>query len=130
MTEVLRELNKDKVDIADTKLSPAHIAGIAKATDEGVISGKIGKEIFQIAYQTGDDPMKIIEEKGLKQVSDEDAIFSIAQKVIEAHPAEAKSYREGKKGVLGFFVGQVMKETKGKANPGLVNEVLKKLLEP
>jgi aspartyl-tRNA(Asn)/glutamyl-tRNA(Gln) amidotransferase subunit B len=130
MTEVLRELNKDKVDIADTKLSPAHIAGIAKATDEGVISGKIGKEIFQIVYQTGDGPMKIIEERGLKQVSDEGAIFSIAQKVIEAHPAEAKSYREGKKGVLGFFVGQVMKETKGKANPGLVNEVLKKLLEP
>lgn len=129
MTEVLRELNKDKVDIGDTKLSPEHIAGIVKATDEGVISGKIGKEIFQIVYQTGDNPLKVIEEKGLKQVSDEAAIEAIAREIIEAHPGEVKSYREGKKGVLGFFVGQVMKETKGKANPAMVNGVLKKLLE-
>ncbi|NIO17533.1 MAG: Asp-tRNA(Asn)/Glu-tRNA(Gln) amidotransferase subunit GatB [Deltaproteobacteria bacterium] len=130
MTEVLRELNKDRVDITETKLTPSHIAGIVKATDEGVISGKIGKEIFQIVYQTGDDPVKIIEEKGLRQVSDEAAIEKIAQKVIDAHPGEATTYREGKKGVLGFFVGQVMRETKGKANPALVNEILKRLLEP
>ncbi len=130
MTEVLRELNRDRVDITETKLTPAHIAGIVKATDDGVISGKIGKEIFQIVYQTGDDPVKIIEEKGLRQVSDEAAIEKIAQKVIDDHPGEAMTYREGKKGVLGFFVGQVMKGTKGKANPALVNEILKKLLEP
>jgi aspartyl-tRNA(Asn)/glutamyl-tRNA(Gln) amidotransferase subunit B len=129
MTEVLAKLNKDKVDITETKLKPAHVAGIVEATDDGVISGKIGKEIFQIVYTTGDDPMKIIEEKGLKQVSDKGALEDIARKVLKAHPAEVSSYREGKKGVLGFFVGQVMRETKGKANPGLVNDVLKKLLE-
>lgn len=129
MTEVLRELNKNKVDISSTRLKPAHIAKIIQATDGGVISGKIGKEIFQIVYETGDDPEKVIEEKGLKQLSDEGAIEEIAGKVLSDHPEEVNAYREGKKGVLGFFVGQVMRETKGKANPGLVNAVLKRLLD-
>ncbi|RMG60024.1 MAG: Asp-tRNA(Asn)/Glu-tRNA(Gln) amidotransferase subunit GatB [Deltaproteobacteria bacterium] len=128
MAEVLRELNREKVDISETKLKPAHVASIVKLIDEGTISGKIGKSVFEEVYRTGESPEKIVEERGLVQVSDEAALEEIARKVLENHPKEVESYKKGKTGVIGFFVGQVMKETKGKANPKLVNEILRRLL--
>jgi aspartyl-tRNA(Asn)/glutamyl-tRNA(Gln) amidotransferase subunit B len=129
MAEVLRELNRDKVSIGETLLKPSHVAAIVRLIDEGVISGKIGKSVFEEVHRTGDDPEKIVEDKGLRQVSDEGAIEEIARRVLENNPKEVESYRDGKTGVLGFFVGQVMRETRGKANPKIVNEILRKLLE-
>ncbi len=129
MAEVLRELNRDKAQINDTLLTPRHIADLVRMIEEGVISGKIGKNVFEEVYSSGKDPVKIVEEKGLRQVSDEGAIQGIVEKVMSEHPEEVETYRKGKKGVIGFFVGQVMRETKGKANPGLVNRLLQKMLD-
>jgi len=129
MAEVLRELNRHKVEIEETRLKPEHIAAIVRMIDEGKISGKIGKTVFEEVFQTGDSPEKIVEARGLVQVSDEGKLEEIARKVLESHPREVETYRKGKKGVLGFFVGQVMKETRGKANPKLVNQILRRLLE-
>lgn len=130
MAEVLRELNKDKKGIRETPLLPGHIGQIVRLIDEGVISGKIGKSVFEEVYKTGKDPSSIVEEKGLQQVSDEGEIRGIVENVVSAHPKETDTYRKGKKGLIGFFVGQVMRETGGKANPALVNKLLKEILEP
>ncbi|WP_022853453.1 Asp-tRNA(Asn)/Glu-tRNA(Gln) amidotransferase subunit GatB [Thermodesulfatator atlanticus] len=128
MTEVLRELNKEGKEIHETKLTPEHFVELLKLLDEGVISSTIAKQIFPEVYQ-GRSPKEIVEEKGLKQENDEDALRAICQKIVEAHPKEVEKYRQGKKNVIGFFVGQVMRETRGKANPKLVNKILTELLE-
>ena len=129
MSEFLHHLNEDKIDIYDSKVTPKMFADMLKLIDEGTISGKIGKSVFQEMYNSGKDPKKIVEEKGLVQIKDESFIEEIVDKVIAENPDVVEKYKAGKKGVMGFFVGQVMRETKGKANPGLVNEILRKKLE-
>ncbi len=129
MTEVLRELNREGKEIDETKLSPENFTTLLKLLDEGVISAPAAKKVFAEMYATGRDPQEIVEEKGLKQESDEAALLEICQRVLEAHPKEVEKYKKGKKNVLGFFVGQVMRETRGKANPKVVNQLLTKLLE-
>jgi aspartyl-tRNA(Asn)/glutamyl-tRNA(Gln) amidotransferase subunit B len=94
-----------------------------------VISGKIAKSVFGEMADTGRSPKAIVEEKGLVQVSDASAIEAVVDRVLANHPAHAEDYRNGKTKILGFLVGQVMKETRGKANPKMVNEVLKKRLD-
>lgn len=84
--------------------------------------------MFDIAFETGKSPKTIVEEKGLKQISNEDEIRSIVKAVLERHPAEVEKYKSGNEKILGFLVGQIMKETKGKANPQLVNKILKEEL--
>jgi aspartyl-tRNA(Asn)/glutamyl-tRNA(Gln) amidotransferase subunit B len=96
--------------------------------ENGKISGKIAKEIFPEMISTGKKASEIVQEKGLTQITDEDEIRKIAQKVISDNPNPLEQYRQGKTKVFGFFVGQVMKETRGKANPQLVNKILKELL--
>ncbi|AEH45187.1 glutamyl-tRNA(Gln) amidotransferase, B subunit [Thermodesulfatator indicus DSM 15286] len=128
MTEVLRELNKEGKEIDETALTPENFVKLLKLLDEGVISSPVAKKIFPEVYK-GADPQKIVEEKGLKQESDEAALEAICQKILEANPKEVEKYRQGKKNVIGFFVGQVMRETKGKANPKVVNQILTRLLE-
>jgi aspartyl-tRNA(Asn)/glutamyl-tRNA(Gln) amidotransferase subunit B len=96
--------------------------------DEGTISGKIAKEVFESMYETGNSPDTIVNEKGLKQVSDTASIETIIDKVIANNPAQLSQYKAGKAALFAFFVGQVMKETKGQANPKIVNELLKKKL--
>ncbi|WP_457756291.1 Asp-tRNA(Asn)/Glu-tRNA(Gln) amidotransferase subunit GatB [Thermodesulfatator indicus] len=128
MTEVLRELNKEGKEIDETALTPENFVKLLKLLDEGVISSPVAKKIFPEVYK-GADPQKIVEEKGLKQESDETALEAICQKILEANPKEVEKYRQGKKNVISFFVGQVMRETKGKANPKVVNQILTRLLE-
>ncbi len=129
MTEVLRELKEMDEEIDEFPVTPACLATIINLIENGTISGKIGKTVFEEVFKTGKDPEKIIEEKGLKQVTDESAIQSVVQEVIEENPDTVEKYRKGKTKVMGFLVGQVMKKTRGKANPKMVNELLGKELQ-
>lgn len=129
MTEVLRELNERNLEITQTKLTPQHFADLFKLMDEGKISIKIAKDIFPEVFETGKMPSQIVQEKGLEQISDERLIEEIVRKAMAENPDAVQQYRDGKKKVIGFFVGYVMKETKGKANPELVNRIAQKLLE-
>ena len=129
MTEVLRELNREGKEIDETGLKPEHVAELLRLVEEGVISITAAKKIFPEVYATGADPRKLVEEKGLKQESDEAALEAVCREVLSENPAEVEKYKAGKKGVLGFFVGQVMRKTRGKANPKLVNQILTRLLE-
>jgi aspartyl-tRNA(Asn)/glutamyl-tRNA(Gln) amidotransferase subunit B len=96
---------------------------------EGTISGKIAKDVFEEMYRTGEYPADIVKEKGWIQIQDEGEIEQAIQQAMEAHPKQVEDYRKGKDKIFGFFVGEVMKQTKGKANPKLVNDLLKKKLK-
>ncbi len=130
MSELLRELNKDGRDIEDCPITPDILAELLKLMESGVISGKIAKTVFEEMYASGKRPGSIVEDKGLKQVKDEGAIESVVDEVLAENPGEVEQFRAGKAKLMGFFVGQVMKKTKGKANPQLVNEILQKKLNP
>lgn len=128
MVEYLGLLNAHNLEIGDSKIKPAQLAGLLQRQKEGKISGKIAKKVFAEMFQSGQDPEEIIKEKGLLQISDEAALVLIVEQVITANSQSVEDYRGGKKKALGFLVGQVMKETKGRANPGLVNKLLKEKL--
>jgi aspartyl-tRNA(Asn)/glutamyl-tRNA(Gln) amidotransferase subunit B len=96
---------------------------------EGTISGKIAKDVFEEMYRTGERPEKIVRDKGWVQILDEGEIEKAVEKAIDSNPKQVEDYRKGKEKLFGFFVGEVMKQTKGKANPNLVNEVLRKKLK-
>ena len=123
--ELSAALNRDGVDITDSKITPADLAALLSRIQDGTISGKIAKEVLEAMWAGGGSADEIIEAKGLRQITDSSAIEKIVDAVIAANPDQVEQYRAGKDKVLGFFVGQVMKETGGKANPGQVNEVLK-----
>ena len=122
-------LHRDGVEIVDSKIGPAELAGLLNRIQDGTISGKIAKEIFEAMWAGEGSADAIIEAKGLQQISDSSAIEKIVDAVIAANPGQVEQYKAGKDKLLGFFVGQVMKETGGKANPGQVNEVLKSRLK-
>ncbi|HYA02951.1 MAG TPA: Asp-tRNA(Asn)/Glu-tRNA(Gln) amidotransferase GatCAB subunit B, partial [Syntrophobacteria bacterium] len=128
MVELLRELNQDDREIEQCPVSPGSLADLLCLIDQGVISGKIAKGVFEEMYATGKPPGVLVEEKGLRQMSDEGKIRRVIDEVIGAHVKEADEYRAGKEKLFGFFVGQVMKRTQGKANPKLVNEMLRERL--
>jgi aspartyl-tRNA(Asn)/glutamyl-tRNA(Gln) amidotransferase subunit B len=96
--------------------------------DEGVISGKLAKTVFEAMYRTGKPAAVVVQEHGLVQMRDSEALEAVIQQVLTAHPAQVADYRSGKHKLFGFFVGQIMKATQGKANPALANELLQKLL--
>jgi len=128
MGDVLRFLNEEKRDIRDCPILPGFLAEMILLIEEGAISGKMAKDVIEDMYKTGKGPKQIIEEKGLVQITDEEALKKAISEVIAANPGQLEQYRGGKEKLFGYFVGQVMKETKGKANPALVNELLKKML--
>jgi aspartyl-tRNA(Asn)/glutamyl-tRNA(Gln) amidotransferase subunit B len=128
MVELLRELNQDDREIEQCPVSPAALADLLHLIDRGVISGKIAKGVFEEMYASGKPPAVLVEEKGLRQVSDEGEIGRVIHEVIGAHAKEAAEYRAGKEKLFGFFVGQVMKRTQGKANPKVVNDLLRERL--
>lgn len=128
MGELIRLLNLDNKEMEECPIRPEQLADMLKLIDEGVISGKIAKMVFEEMYRTGKNPIEIVKEKGLIQITDEDALIKVIDKIIEANPNQVAEYKKGKEKLFGFFVGQVMKETQGKANPALVNELLKKRL--
>jgi aspartyl-tRNA(Asn)/glutamyl-tRNA(Gln) amidotransferase subunit B len=130
MAELLRELNRDQREISQCPVSPEALADLLLMIEEKVISGKIAKTVFEEMYRGGKGPETIVAEKGLKQVTDEGEITDVIDSVMAAHPNQVEEYRAGKEKLLGFFVGQVMKQTQGKANPKLVNEVLREKLKP
>ncbi len=129
ISELLGYLNKDNKQITDTVIKPQHIGELVKMIDNNTISGKIAKSVFKDMYETGKSPEIIVKEKGLIQITDTNLIEKIADKIIADNPKAVSQYKSGKKNTLGFFVGQIMKETKGKANPKVVNEILAKKLE-
>jgi len=125
MGDLLRELKKDGKDIADCPITPSALVELLKLIDSGTISGNIAKGVFEEMYQTKKSAESIVEEKGLKQITDSSAIEKIVDNVIQANPSQVEEFKGGKEKVIGFLVGQVMKESKGKANPGMVNKLLK-----
>ncbi|MBI5286815.1 MAG: Asp-tRNA(Asn)/Glu-tRNA(Gln) amidotransferase subunit GatB [Deltaproteobacteria bacterium] len=128
MGEVLRYLKEDNRDIKDCPVRPEGLARLLKMIDAGVISGKIAKEVFEEMYKTGKDPEAIVKEKGLVQITGEDTLVKLIDEVLKANPQQLAEYRLGKDKLFGFFVGQVMKTTKGQANPQLLNKLLKERL--
>jgi aspartyl-tRNA(Asn)/glutamyl-tRNA(Gln) amidotransferase subunit B len=130
MGEVTRSLNDDNNrEITECPVTPALLAELLKLIEKGTISGKIAKTVFDEMYKTGKEPAVIVQEKGLVQVSDTGAIEAMVDEVLEKNPGQVEQYRGGKETVFGFFVGQVMKASKGKANPQVVNELLLKKLK-
>jgi aspartyl-tRNA(Asn)/glutamyl-tRNA(Gln) amidotransferase subunit B len=128
MGELLKLLNQDGISIEKCPLKPAQLAGMLKLVDGGTISGKIAKDVFSGMYSTGKDAEEIVKEKGLVQISDAGELERAVDEVLAASPDEINRFRGGEEKLMGFFVGQVMKITKGKANPKLVNELLRKKL--
>ena len=122
-------LNKAGIEITDSPISPARLAGLVARIDDNTISGKIAKEVFEAMWQGEGDADAIIDARGLKQITDSGAIETLIDAVIADNPDQVEQYRAGKDKVLGFFVGQVMKQSQGKANPGQVNALLKEKLK-
>ena len=129
MGEVLRILNSQKIEISAFKVKPEQLAELIELVNSGAISGNAGKAVLAEMANTGKRARQVVEEKGLVQISDESALKEAVEQVLAEHPKEVERYRQGEKKLLGFFVGQVMRLTRGKANPRLVNELLRKELE-
>ncbi len=128
MGDINAILNEKSMSIDSTRLSPAHLASMVKMIDDGIISVKIAKEILPEIAENGESPREIVEKKGLTQISDAGELEGVAERVIKANDKSVNDYRAGKKNSLIYLVGQIMKETRGKANPKLVNEILIKKL--
>ncbi|MHB2147854.1 Asp-tRNA(Asn)/Glu-tRNA(Gln) amidotransferase subunit GatB [Calditrichota bacterium LG25] len=126
--EVARALNEQKISISEFKLAPQTLADLLKAIKNKVISGSAAKKVFEYLLQNDSSVEQAIEKLGLKQISDESQIEQFVDQVIEQHPAEVESFKAGKTKVIGFLVGQVMRLSRGKANPQLVNQLLQKKL--
>ena len=125
--ELFGRLNKEGLSITESPVSPAQLGGLVALIEDGTISGKIGKDVFEILWTEGGDPAKIVDERGLKQVTDTGAIEKVVDDLIAANPEQAAQVKEKPK-AMGWFVGQVMKAMQGKANPQAVNEILQKKL--
>jgi len=121
-------LNAEGITAAQSKISSGDCVDLVVLVQEGSISGKQAKEVFELMLSTGNSPAAIVEEHGMKQLSDAGELEAIITAIVEANPDQVSAYRGGKTGLMGFFVGQVMKETKGQANPKVVNEILGRLL--
>jgi len=128
-SELFGALNRLGKDIGESPVSPTQAAGLLKLVADGTLSGSLAKQVFEIMLETGDDPDKIVEERGLKQTSDTGAIDAVIAEVMAANADKVAEYRGGKDKLFGFFVGQTMKAMAGKANPAVVNELLKKALD-
>ncbi|QOJ29673.1 MAG: Asp-tRNA(Asn)/Glu-tRNA(Gln) amidotransferase subunit GatB [Ignavibacteriales bacterium] len=128
MVDLMKVLNERKAGAEESPVSSQSLADLINEIGKGTISSKIAKEVFADMVETGKEPLAIIKEKNLIQVSDPEEIKKIIRSVIEAAPSQAEEYRSGKEKVFGYFVGQVMKQSKGKANPAMVNELLKEML--
>jgi len=127
-SELFGALNRLGKDITESPVSPAQAAELLALVGDGTLSGTLAKQVFEVMLETGDGPAKIVEERGLKQTSDTGAIEAVIADVLAKNPGQLEQYRAGKEALFGFFVGQTMKAMAGKANPAVVNELLKKAL--
>jgi len=128
ISDLFGALNRLGKDIEDSPVSPKQGAELLKLVADGTLSGSLAKQVFEIMLETGEDPAKIVEEKGLKQTSDTGAIEEVIAKVLADNADKVEQYKGGKEALFGFFVGQTMKAMAGKANPQVVNELLRKAL--
>ena len=128
MGEIAAYLKENHIEITDTKLTPDNLAELIGLIEKGTISNNIGKQILIDMLQTGEKASAIVEKKGLSQITDVDAIRKMVEEVVANNPNQVEQYKSGKTNILGFFVGQIMKATKGRANPKTVNEILLELL--
>jgi aspartyl-tRNA(Asn)/glutamyl-tRNA(Gln) amidotransferase subunit B len=128
LTELFGALNRAGRDLARSPITPDKLGRLIDLIQSGAISGRIAKDVFALMFETGADPASIVEEKGLRQISDASALERIAADIIAANPDQAAKLQSNPK-VFGWFVGQVMRATQGQANPQLVNEVLKRKLD-
>jgi aspartyl-tRNA(Asn)/glutamyl-tRNA(Gln) amidotransferase subunit B len=126
-TELLREYGPERIKACP--VSAPQLASLLAMVEKATISGKIAKTVFAEMLVSGDDPVKIVEDKGLVQMSDEGELVALVREIIEANPAQAQQFRDGKTKVIGFFVGQLMQKTKGKANPQLANKLFAQELQ-
>ncbi len=129
MSELLRELKGKGIGIGACKLSPQALVEMIALIDRGTISGKMAKEVFVEMFETGKRASQIVKEKGLIQISDEETLTKIIERILKENPEVVEDYRKGKEKALGYLVGQVMRETEGRANPQIVNKLLKKRLK-
>jgi aspartyl-tRNA(Asn)/glutamyl-tRNA(Gln) amidotransferase subunit B len=129
MGDLTYALKNSGKEIDDCPLPPAFLAELIQLVDGGAISGKIAKSVFEELYRTVEHPEVVVRRLGLVQISDESTIVSAIQKVKAANPRQLAEYRAGKEKLYGYFVGQVMKETKGQANPSLLNDLLERMLK-
>ncbi|MEP7312245.1 MAG: Asp-tRNA(Asn)/Glu-tRNA(Gln) amidotransferase subunit GatB [Pseudomonadota bacterium] len=130
MGDLSAALNKDNLDVTASRLSAVQFGGLLQRIADDTISGKIAKEVFEVMWAEGQSADAVIEARGLRQITDTGAIESQIAAIMAANPKQLADYRAGKDKLFGFFVGQVMKATGGKANPALLNELLKKMLAP
>lgn len=129
MGEIAKHLNVEGIEIHQSKLTPAHLTELLKLQDDGTISGKIAKTVFEEMFATGKMPSVVVKEQGLVQITDESAIAAIAEQVITENPKSVDDFKNGKEKAIGFLVGQVMKLSKGKANPEMANKLLREKLQ-
>ncbi len=129
MGELSRLLNQNNQEINDCKLKPADLVQMLKLIDDGSISGKMGKTVFEEMFSSGKSPDLIIKEKGLVQISDEGTLLPVIEDIVKANLKVVEDYKNGKDKAFGFFIGQIMKSTRGQANPALVNKLLKERLD-
>jgi aspartyl-tRNA(Asn)/glutamyl-tRNA(Gln) amidotransferase subunit B len=132
LTELLGALNAGGLSISqagkDAPMPPDRLSRLVTLVETGTISGKIGKEIFEESYRTGEEPLAIVERRGVQQISDEAQLWTIVERIVANNPRQAQEFKNGKDGLFGFFVGQVMKETQGRANPVITTDLLHRAL--
>ncbi|MEA2021422.1 MAG: Asp-tRNA(Asn)/Glu-tRNA(Gln) amidotransferase subunit GatB [Candidatus Caldatribacteriota bacterium] len=128
MGELMRFLNEEKIDIEKSPISPENLVEMLKLIDKGIISGKMAKEVFEKMYKTGSNASQIVKENGITQITNEIELIEIIDKVVKDNPKSVKDFNEGKEKALNFLIGQVMRYTKGRANPDFVFDALKKRL--
>jgi len=129
MGDLFASLNEKNISISESLVTVKTMSQLINSISSGIISGRIAKEVFEIMKETGEEPNKIIKSKGLQQKSDPKELQGIVDKILEDNKDKVEQYKSGKDKLFGFFVGQVMKISDGKANPKLVNEILKKKLK-
>ena len=123
-TQVNGYLNDHRVALADVKLTPEHLAEMIKLIKDGTISSKIAKKVFAETIENGTDPKKFVEEKGMVQLSDLSVLEPMVKEIVDNNPQSVEDFKNGKDRAIGFLVGQIMKQTRGKANPVVVNKLL------
>lgn len=129
MGDFSRLLNQNNQEIGESLLTPAHLVQMLQSMDQGTISGKMAKAVFEEMFASGKSPQQVIKEKGMVQISDADALAPIIEEIVRANPKVVEDYKSGKGKATGFFIGQIMKATQGQANPALVNQMLKDILD-
>jgi aspartyl-tRNA(Asn)/glutamyl-tRNA(Gln) amidotransferase subunit B len=127
--EVMRKLNDDKILITDLKVQPDELAGIIQLINKGTISHTAGKKVFDHVASTGDAPQAAVEKLGLAQVSDSSELEGMVQKVLDDNPDAVAKYKAGKAQLLGFLMGQTMQASRGKGNPKVIQDLLRKMLD-